>query len=75
MVAVSLLSVSLIPHYDLYIRKKESKILRSTVITFFFSILISFILIPLFSLLGAALAVCISMAILTVTKFYYSLKN
>lgn len=59
---------SFISHYALYTYKKDIDILKATVLSFIFNILLSFILIPTFGILGAALSQLSAFLILLIAK-------
>jgi O-antigen/teichoic acid export membrane protein len=62
---------SFISHYALYVNKKDFDILKATIISFIFNISLSFVLIPRFAVLGAALAQLSTFAIMFIIKSIY----
>lgn len=54
--AFGLLTISHIPHYALYARKKDRAILASSVISLFTAVVLGLLLVPLFDIAGAAWA-------------------
>mgnify|MGYP001257675029 FL=1 len=62
---------SFISHYALYVNKKDIEILKATIISFIFNILLSFILIPKFGVVGAAVAQLSTFIIMYVIKLTY----
>lgn len=65
-------NATLIFHYILYVRKHDIAIVKATVAAAVFNILLNFILIPQFSILGAAIASALSFFLLLLGKMYYS---
>lgn len=63
---------SLIFHYILYVRKHDASIIKSTIAASVINILLNFILIPPFNIIGAAISTLLSYGIILVMKAYYS---
>ena len=63
---------SLIFHYVLYVRKRDESIVYATVFAAACNMLLNFLLIPTFDILGAAISTAISMSILLLLKIYLS---
>tara|TARA_B110000259_G_scaffold110246_1_gene126045 strand:- start:386 stop:613 length:228 start_codon:yes stop_codon:yes gene_type:complete len=62
---------SYITHYALYTYKRDIDILKATILGFIFNIVFSFILIPIYGVLGAAIAQFIAFFIMFIIKYYY----
>ena len=71
LVSTLLFCFSFISHYSLYTYKKDLQILIATSLSFIFNILLSFILIPTFGVLGAAISQLLAFFILLVFKIFY----
>lgn len=71
-VAEMIFNGSLIFHYILYVRKNDFAIVKATIAVAVINILLNFILIPQYSILGAAIASATSFLILMIAKMYYS---
>lgn len=71
LVSTLLFCFSFIYHYALYTYKKDISILKATILSFVFNILLSFILIPIFGILGAAIAQLFSFCILLIAKLFF----
>ncbi|MBK6732228.1 MAG: polysaccharide biosynthesis C-terminal domain-containing protein [Bacteroidetes bacterium] len=71
-IAEMIFNATLIFHYILYVRKHDIAIVKATVAAAVFNILLNFILIPQFSILGAAIASALSFFLLLLGKMYYS---
>ncbi len=66
---------SFIYHYALYVYKKDLEILKATFISFIFNIVFSYLLIPSFGVLGAAISQLLAFSILLTIKFNYWKKH
>lgn len=71
-IAEMIFNASLIFHYILYVRKNDISIVKATIAAAVLNILLNFILIPEYSILGAALASTLSFVSLMLAKMYYS---
>jgi O-antigen/teichoic acid export membrane protein len=71
LVSTLLFCFSFIPHYALYTHEKDLDILKATIISFVFNVLLSFILIPEFGILGAAISQLGAFLILLIIKVNY----
>jgi O-antigen/teichoic acid export membrane protein len=67
-------NLSLIYHYLLYVESRDREILYSTLLSFFFSTLVSLSLIPSFGILGACSAYSVGFVVLYLYKRKYYLK-
>ncbi len=71
-IAEMIFNATLVFHYILYVRKRDIAIVKATVAAAVFNILLNFILIPYFSIMGAAIASALSFLVLLAGKMYYS---
>ncbi|MFN3940265.1 MAG: polysaccharide biosynthesis C-terminal domain-containing protein, partial [Chitinophagales bacterium] len=71
-IAEMIFNGSLIFHYILYVRKSDVSIVKATIAAAVLNILLNFILIPEYSILGAAMASLFSFTALMFAKMYYS---
>ena len=71
-IANIVLNVSFIPHYVLYVAKKDIVIRNATLIGAFLNIILNIILIPIYGINGAALATMCSFLIIGLVKFQFS---
>ena len=67
-------NISLIYHFKLYVGKKDRVIMTSTLVAVLFNISLNFILIPLYGLIGGALATFISIFVMMSFKLFYAKK-
>ena len=67
-------NISLIYHFQLYVAKKDKVIMTSTLVAVLFNISLNFILIPLYGLIGGALATLISIFVMMSLKLFYAKK-
>ena len=67
-------NISLIYHFKLYVGKKDRVIMTSTLVAVLFNISLNFILIPLYGLIGGALATLISIFVMMSFKLFYAKK-
>ena len=67
-------NISLIYHFKLYVGKKDRVIMTSTLVAVLFNISLNFILIPLYGLMGGALATLISIFVMMSFKLFYAKK-
>ena len=67
-------NISLIYHFKLYVAKRDSLIMSSTLAAVLVNISLNFILIPLYGLIGGALATLISIFIMMSFKLFYAKK-
>lgn len=68
---ISLLTVSYIPHYALYVRKEDRAIAISSVIALASGVAANMMLVPENGIIGAALATFCAMGVLSVCKFVW----
>lgn len=66
---------SFISHYALYVYKRDLEILKATAISFFINIIFSYLLIPNFGVLGAAISQLLAFFVLLLVKLNYWKKN
>ena len=67
-------NISLIYHFKLYVAKKDSFIMTSTLFAVLVNISLNFILIPFYGLIGGALATLISILVMMGFKLFYAKK-
>ena len=67
-------NISLIYHFKLYVGKKDRVIMTSTLVAVLFNISLNFILIPLYGLIGGAVATLISIFVMMSFKLFYAKK-
>jgi len=67
-------NISLIYHFKLYVAKRDSLIMSSTLAAVLVNISLNFILIPLYGLIGGALATLISIFMMMSFKLFYAKK-
>lgn len=72
--ATGLASFAEIPHYALYVRQKDRKILWSTLSTFILSLLLNLLLIPRYDILGAAIANAGAMLFFLLFKTFFLMR-
>jgi O-antigen/teichoic acid export membrane protein len=70
-IANVILNISLIPHYILYVKKKDKMIMNITIVGAVFNLILNFIFIQIWGLTGVAYSSVISFAIILTLKFYY----
>ncbi|MFZ5981798.1 MAG: lipopolysaccharide biosynthesis protein [Candidatus Zixiibacteriota bacterium] len=70
-IAVSILAISFIPHYGLFVRHKDKQIFLSTVIAVVVSLSLNFFLVPVYGITGAAYSGLTGYSLLLVLKLYY----
>jgi len=75
LVTVSLLAISYIPHYSLFVKKRDRAIILGTVAAFIVSLAANSFLVPEYGLEGAAYATMIAMASMVVIKSAAALKS
>jgi len=75
LVSVAFLTISFIPHYALFVRKKDKAIVGSSIAALIMAGIANFILVPLYGLTGAAYAAVISMATMFLGKLIMTLKQ
>lgn len=68
LLAVAFMTVSYIPHYALFVRKKDKAIVGSSIAALVVSTIANFILVPLYGLSGAAYAAVMSMGTMFLGK-------
>jgi O-antigen/teichoic acid export membrane protein len=66
-----LLNISLIPHYILYIWKKDVLLMKITLAGIVFNILLNIILIKFFDITGAAFSMLFSFILIFILKWYF----
>ena len=66
-----ILNISLIPHYILYVKKKDKLIMKITVAGAIFNLIFNYIFIQIWGLTGIAISSVISFFIIFVLKFYF----
>jgi len=71
LIAISLNVLSQIPHYGLYVQKKDRSILVSTFVSFITSGILNFLLVPKFGIYGSASSMAISMFVMLCLKGIY----
>ena len=67
-------NISLIYHFKLYVAKKDSLIMTSTLFAVLVNISLNFILIPFYGLIGGALATLLSVLVMMGYKLFYAKK-
>ena len=67
-------NISLIYHFKLYVAKKDSLIMTSTLFAVLVNISLNFILIPFYGLIGGALATLLSVLVMMGFKLFYAKK-
>jgi len=75
LIAVAFLTASYIPHYALYVRKKDLAIVGSSMAALCMALTANFFLVPVFGLTGAAYAAIISMATMFLAKLAMMLRQ
>jgi len=75
LIAVAFLTVSFIPHYALFVRKKDKAIVGSSVAALCVAVVANYILVPLYGLAGAAYAAVASMATMFLAKLVLALNQ
>ena len=70
-VANVILNISLIPHYIMYVKKKDKLIMNITVAGAIFNLIFNYIFIQIWGLSGVAISSVISFFIIFILKFYY----
>ncbi len=68
-------NISLIYHFKLYVAKKDKVIMMSTITALFFNVLLNFILIPSYGLVGGAMATLVSIMVMMGGKLFYAKRN
>ena len=71
-IANIVLNVSFIPHYVLYVTKRDIAIRNATLVGAFLNIILNIILIPIYGINGAAFTTIISFVIILLIKVLYS---
>lgn len=74
-VAIVLLNISFIPHYILYTRKMDNEIMICTVFSALANLASNLVLTERFGLLGSAISTLFSYFLLTMSKYYFVLKE
>lgn len=74
LVSVTILNLSLLPHYILYSHSKDSEIMWSVLAATALNIILNFIFIPALGILGAAISTLTSIVTLAIFKYRYTLK-
>lgn len=67
----SILNISMIYHYMLYIRRNDKRIVLATTGAALLNIVLNFLLIPALGMLGAALATLLSLCCMLIAKKFY----
>jgi O-antigen/teichoic acid export membrane protein len=67
--AVALLTLSYIPHYGLYVRRKDKTIIGTAIAALVVALVVNAVLVPAYGVNGAAWATFSAMATLCVLKF------
>lgn len=75
LIAVSFNVISQISHYSLYIRGMDREIFISTLLSFIIVLFSNLVLIPNYSLYGAAISLMLAMFSLFFTKLYFSIRS
>ena len=70
-IANVILNISLIPHYILYVKKKDKLIMIITVIGAIFNLIFNYVFIQIWGLSGVAISSVLSFLIIFILKFYY----
>lgn len=70
-ITVAIQIIGLIPHYRLFIMKKDSIIVFSTFISFIIFVVIGYLLTPIYGVYGTALSLLITFTILLFLKNFY----
>lgn len=73
--SVIIYSLSLIPHYVLYVRRSDKKIIVSSLAALFMSLIMNFILIPNYGLTGASISILLAYLLLIVLKTIFAFKE
>jgi len=68
LITVSLLTVSYLPHYSLYVRRADRRLVLATVMSFVVAVTANWLLVPHYGLAGAAFATAAAMATLLAGK-------
>ncbi len=68
LVNTSLSLIVYIPHYALYVRKRDSSIIISTMVAFVVAVIANFILVPTYGMVGAALSTMTGFVVLLILK-------
>jgi len=74
LVSSVILNLSLIPHYILYATRADFPLLYATLSGAILNIILNSILIPLYGIMGAAIATSLSFAFMAILKIVYSFK-
>lgn len=74
LLSVVIYSLSLIPHYVLYVRRADRKIIISSLIALFVALIMNLILIPKYNLTGASISVLLSFSVLFIMKTMFALR-
>ena len=74
LVNTSLALIAYIPHYTLYVREKDFSIIFSTLLAFVAAVISNFILVPVYGMVGAALATMFGMFVLLLLKSISAIK-
>jgi len=75
LIAVAFMTASFIPHYVLFVRKKDKAIVGSSIAALCIAAISNFILVPVYGLEGAAFAAIASMATMFLAKLMMALKQ
>ncbi len=75
LVSVAFLTVSYIPHYALFVRKKDKAIVGSSIAALCMAVMANFILVPIYGLTGAAYSAVASMATMFLAKLIMALRQ
>lgn len=74
LISNAILNLSLIPHYILYATRADFPLLYATLSSAILNIILNIILIPLYGIMGAAVATTLSFAFMGILKLMYSFK-
>ena len=68
LVNTSLLAISYIPHYSLFVRKMDFSIIFSTLVALVVAVIANFILVPAYGMVGAAFSTMTGFAVILILK-------
>ncbi|MEA1979400.1 MAG: hypothetical protein U9N54_00300 [candidate division Zixibacteria bacterium] len=68
LINTSLLAISYIPHYSLFVRKMDFSIIFSTLIALMVALISNFIMVPIYGMMGAVLATMTGFAVILILK-------
>ena len=74
LITVSLLSISYIPHYSLFVRKQDKAIVLSTLAALVVALACNYLLVPVYGLYGAVYSALAAMTVNIIAKSILAMK-